>query len=63
MELPGRAQGNPGSSLWAAEVAHGYAWRCDGEGIFIKAKLKNLRGRSYISYNRKICWFNLSGNK
>lgn len=40
MELPGRTQGNPDGSLWAADVAHFVRRPSRGEGIVVETKIK-----------------------
>lgn len=40
MELPGRTQGNPGGSLWAADVAHFVQRPKWGMGVVVETEIK-----------------------
>ncbi len=40
MELPGRTQGNPDGSLWAADVAHFVRRPEGGEGVVVETEIK-----------------------
>lgn len=57
MELPGKTQGNPDGSLWAADVAHSVQKPLKGEGAVVETQISVCltEGLSSILHYRKIC--------